>query len=796
MLASFTGGSTSQGRQLLETPLHFGDDQLHGVKERHLAALPLAGGSTQTLSTQNNGDAALPVLRYTQAATSGEASGGAARQGLSSAVRSFVLWPPALFVGIAVFSAVPLLLLLLPYAWRTMSKLTAIDAFAMARPLEPGEELRRFPSPMGAAITTTYYSGTLGAALIMLLAWIADNAVYSSSLRPLPGGGGFSWSSVPSPLQAAVLFGADASASCGGVTWAASPPPQTTADVVPISVPASMAAPGSSQLPTLCLVRIAVQGFAADASSPLLLNASLLLPSSAQSVAWSVSGIMTPAGKEVGANYSAWATGSISALPTSIRGMASILLDVGAMPIVETDEVVGRSATGLMLTSAAAVAVERTAASFVPGAETLPFTLTVRPGTQLFAISVIPRVSFTQLLGGMAGLLGGLGAAYKIAFSISWKVRFKLWGAPYWETEALRKRGASSAPRQPSHDSDFATSLSDVDRKGTSAALPASLRHARGSLFGKPGGFLKASRRGAPPPDSSDTAGGSSAASGSSAAGGAGVVRPSRRSLVRSIVPDAEAASAGAKARETNQPSARAADSAGELAGLQLPHTASSSRNPLAAAGSSNSMLPNRGAAVSRPSRRSVLLDDSVTGGSASTLPAARTVAVGLGVVDKPSQEQLAPLSEASVATALSAPTADAQRDAAAEKLGTSGLAAQRATPATGAQAAAAEADGVAATSGGGDAPKKPWLRPTASRRRTGFGPSAATDDEAASAGPSLAIAVRAAAVAASLAASRGRSLPMPSDAPSDADDAEAPSDLDGCKRASEHDATSDGETD
>lgn len=463
------------------------------------SATPIALASAADLASagDSSSDATAGALIRVSGGPSTSTGGG-----LSAAVRAFVLWPPALGVGIAVACAVPLVLLLLvlPYAGRVLKALTPIDAFSMDRPLDAGEERRNFPSPLGGGTTCVYYAGTLGAAVIMLLAWVADNAVYSSSLRPLPAAssGGFAWSSVPAPLELAILFAADADAasSCSSVSWLGDPPPVTSADVLRVAPPATLTSPGSGLQPTLCLMRLTFDSFRDGAAgSALLLNASLSLPSSAQSVAWLVSGVLTPAARQVGANASVWTSGAVTAPATALRGVESVSLALGMMPIVETDEVLSRSSTGVIIASAAAEARPRTVAAFVPGADSdaVHFSLTVQPSAQLFSVTVIPRLSFAQLLGSVVGLLGGLGAVFRIVYKVAWKLRFRARGTSQWETEALAQQQAKAA----------AAAAAAVSR---AQALPVSgitspltgLKHARGSAISRagPGGLARTPRRG------------------------------------------------------------------------------------------------------------------------------------------------------------------------------------------------------------------------------------------------------------------------------------------------------------
>lgn len=678
-------------------------------------------------------------------------------------VRSFVLWPPALAVGILLFSAVPLLFLLLPYAWRTMSKVTAIDAFAMARPLQPGEELRRFPSPMGAALTTVYYSGTLGAAVIMLLAWIADNAVYTSSLRPLPGSasGGFSWTSVSSPLQAAVLFAADAGTSCSGsVTWADTSPQFTFADVISVKLPDALADSSTVPAATACLLRIAVNGFSASApreSSQLLLNLSLVLPASAQSIAWSVSGVMTPAAKEVGAVYSAWATGTASAPASSVRGLASLALDVGVMPIVETDDIANASATGLMITRAIADATLRSSAAFVPGIETLPFTLTVQPGAQLFAINVIARVSFTQLIGGMVGLLSGLGAAYKLVFAITWKVRFKLWGAPYWERDALRKRSASSSSLP---DAGSLGSDNPARKAGqSSSVVAAGLQHARGSLFSRPGGLQVRSRRrpslgnGLVSPDTDRSGRGL----------GPGT---SRRSMVRSVLAPVPGAVAGIASQPAPVALGRdkaALDDNGTASELARPGT---DRNKAAKTLTSSKIASGSSTQQASPlslptaSRRVVHVQ----------LPELDVVSDKLTPASSTASTSAAASSSSTVAVARGGSTAaaniEAEKQVSAPLSSTTAGSKSSKADTRAAVVSTVEATGAAAPAASTAVGQTKWLRPTVSRRRAAFGPNSAGDDgtttledgatNGSTARPSLSSAARTVAVAASVARAAG----------------------------------------
>jgi hypothetical protein len=372
---------------------------------------------------------------------------------LDASLQDYAVWPFALLTTVLLASLLPAALLALGRrrGARALERVRCIDACSKSRPLRDGDAVRKYSTPLGAGVTISFLFGGVAAAAVVGLEWLADNQVFASSVRPLPPS--FQWSAVPAPLELALAFGADADASCGNITLSQQPSadgqetaalPFAVADVLPVAV---TGAPQAGAVATVCMARLVIAAVPnAAALQPHLARFTLALPPSAQSLAWTATGIMTPAADRVEASLSASSAGSIIAPAGAVRGIAAASLALTVMPMHEQDATRGRSSHGLMITTAAAATTAYATAAFVPGVDTLPLTVTVTPSRQYLSVSVTPRTSILQLVASIVGLLSGLAFAYKLLYMALYTLQRRCHGKSHYELGKLLQARQRSLP--------------------------------------------------------------------------------------------------------------------------------------------------------------------------------------------------------------------------------------------------------------------------------------------------------------------------------------------------------------
>lgn len=335
--------------------------------------------------------------------------------------------------------------------------------------------MRKFSSPVGVAVSCSYFFGMVGAAIVLVLAWRADNVSYVSTLRPLLPE--FGWSDIAAPLEFTLGFAADDPTACDSVRLFPAVPADTARIVASAfrfataSTEANNANPETRQ-PVLCGVHLQWRTLAPASGSGLLLNTTLQLPPSAQSIAWSAAGLLTPSAASVALDAAAAVEVGTLEPPLDSLGMRGGRIRVSVMPLLEEDKVAPLTSAGLLVVAVAASLDQRDTAEILPGDGTsaVSIELVAEPVQQLLHVSVTQRSSPSQLLASIVGFLSGLGVVFRLAFAAaySWaQKRFR--GQPPWEREALAahreaEAGAGAHPQALAAKGDFDYSSDAVTR--------------------------------------------------------------------------------------------------------------------------------------------------------------------------------------------------------------------------------------------------------------------------------------------------------------------------------------------
>lgn len=373
-------------------------------------------------------------------------------QGIPPGMRDFLLSPFSLIGATAAASFFPLLILFIPAVQALFDRIRVIDLFSVSRPLDDGDEVKKFSSPLGVGITVSYLFGMTAAAAVLGLAWWTDNAQFSSGLFPLLVD--FPWQQIPTPLEVFVAFAADPQdASCQSVTMtSALAANQPIAQVFTVTDTAWSALAGAA---TLCVVRLQ---YASAIPQPggLIFNTSLSFPLSAQTIAFQIYGLLTPSATLAKLDDSAGVISGVieAGNDTSPAGISSALLDLDVLPMLEEDELAETKNYGLIVGGLEAVVEQRTSREIVPGgAERVVFSLVATPLQQKLLVTVTERSSFGAMLAGAVGLLSGIEGNYILIYAIVYRIIRKAWGQPSWEKEALankERRERNEKNRRPS----------------------------------------------------------------------------------------------------------------------------------------------------------------------------------------------------------------------------------------------------------------------------------------------------------------------------------------------------------
>lgn len=204
---------------------------------------------------------------------------------------------------------------------------------------------------------------------------------------------------------------------------------------------------------TLCALHLS---WPALDGSALLVNITLRLPFSAQSIAWQTSGLLSPAAEKVGLGpESSLAAGSLE--PSALSpGLASVSLRLTLMPLMEEDKLANRTVFGAILVASSTATEDRPSADFVPGTSLTTLSLAVERAQQYLYVSVSQRSSVSQLLASALGLLSGLGVFFRLVYVFLYGcVKTIKGGPPDWERKALiakqsRDKMAASGAAEPS----------------------------------------------------------------------------------------------------------------------------------------------------------------------------------------------------------------------------------------------------------------------------------------------------------------------------------------------------------
>jgi Tyrosine-protein kinase ephrin type A/B receptor-like len=396
------------------------------------------------------GDVAIPKPRF--AISNADTAGS--QNYVPAGLRDFVIAPYSLFVTIPLASILPVLLLLLPWARSLYDKARGIDAFSTARPLEDGDSVQKFSSPLGAGITFSYALGMAAGAAVLSLAWFSDNAAYSSALRPLPTS--FPWSKIGQgaankPLELSLGFAADATASCSSLQIVSSSlhtAPVANAYTLLSQAPSTTTTTTTTSDTMICAVQVAFPAVEPQASagsaalivgaSPLA-NVSLILPVSSQAMAFAASGLLTTTSAiKAGTDATmVWVNQAVEtpAVSTSF-GIASVEITLSVTAVMEEDTILGKTTYGLLVLSASTAVTERTTDEIRPGEDSVAVTVMAVPTQQYLAITVTQRSTVTELFAGMAGLLSGIFFFYRVLFSFIYGLVRNAYGEPSWERRA------------------------------------------------------------------------------------------------------------------------------------------------------------------------------------------------------------------------------------------------------------------------------------------------------------------------------------------------------------------------
>jgi hypothetical protein len=354
----------------------------------------------------------------------------------------------ALMVTLIVAAAIPLSVVVIPRSSKLFLRCRRSDAYAEARPLDDGETVTHLSSALGTAMTIAYWLGSVAAVIVVVFSWMGSNTLYSSSLVPVDST--FAWQATAQPMNAALVFAADATAQCSEVAWLSGLGAASVVGgavdirVYPVAVASTAAAvtsanATSASLPTVCLVTFDVRYLQSKEGVSSLLSLQLRLPASAQAYLFRSDGKLTPAGGMVGADRSL--SLNDSAVPDGTLPIAAVGATVTVTSVLEDNDVTKVSSTGLMVSELVLAPTFADSSLYSASRSFVAFTLSVEPAQQYMVVTVVQRLTVVTLIASIIGLVGGLRGGFRILFKVFFILRKKC-RKGYLEKDLIKQRVA------------------------------------------------------------------------------------------------------------------------------------------------------------------------------------------------------------------------------------------------------------------------------------------------------------------------------------------------------------------